>query len=289
MSQRSEVYTELRKAVRRLGNLKGKNSTISVIESLDDLWSHLIRTRAAIVKTLINRGDIEKPQDVDPRDFLSLYLQVHNPKRDSRLCEHCCGSVEFGISECPYCGEHVNGQNSQQFLSGITIDFDVQQQRPDWDIDTDPTEILKKGRPKDDDIDGLDFIRPITQRDDIIGPKGTAPSRKRRFYTLNRATRDLVAWVKKRELALRIPYTTEQLQKLSRSHLYLLVSLFRDKSELPWIKLMASTREELIRFVLGHQGTKPIDLRDPPHGELPELEDIFLDEEGDQNGQQEVR
>lgn len=278
MSQRSEVFNELRAAVKRLGNLKGKNSTLDLIEGLDDLWANMIRVRAAIVKTLMNKGVIESAKDVDPRDFLSLYLQVHNPKRDSRLCEHCCGSVEFGISTCPYCGEHVNGQNSPQFLSSVVIDFDVQAKGPDWDIDTDPTEILDKN--KKEDISGLEYIKPITKRDDIIGPKGE-PTRtnSRRKFTLNRPTRDLVAWMKKRELARHIPYTVDQLQRLSKSHLYLLVSIFKDQTDLDWTQLIGQARDERIRFVLGHQGTKPIDIGEPPYGEFPDLEDIIVEDD----------
>lgn len=278
MSQRSDVFKDLRGAVRRLGNLKGKNSTLDLIEGLDDLWAHLIRTRAVIVKALMNRGDITSPKDVDPRDFLSLYLQVHNPKRESRLCEHCCGSVEYGISTCPYCGEHVNGQNSQQFLSSVVIDFDVQSKGPDWDIDTDPTEILEKN--KKEDISGLDYIKPITKRDDIIGPKGE-PTRtnSRKKFSLNRPTRDLIAWMKKRELAKHIPYSVDQLQKLSKSHLYLLVSIFKDQTDLDWTQLIGQARDERIRFVLGHQGDKPIDIGEPPYGALPELEDILVEDD----------
>ena len=281
MSQRSDVFKDLRGAVRRLGNLKGKNSTLDLIEGLDDLWAHLIKARAVIVKTLMNRGDIESPKDVDPRDFLSLYLQVHNPKRDSRLCEHCCGSVEFGLHQCPYCGETVNGQNSSQFLSQVVIDFDVQTKAPDWNIDTDPSEILDKN--KKEDIEGLDYIKPITKRDDIIGPKGE-PTRTnvRKKFTLNRPTRDLIAWVKKRELAKHIPYTVTQLQKLSKSDIYLLLSIFKDETDASWTQLIGETAENRIRFILGHQGPKPIDIGEPPYGALPDLSDIIVEE--DDNG-----
>lgn len=272
MSQRSEVYQQLRQAVKKLSKIEGTSSTLDLISVISDLWPLLIKTRSVMVKTLINRGDLKDTKEIEPFDYLNLYLQIHNPKREHRLCEKCCGPVEFGITECPFCGERVNGPNSKEFLNEVVLNFDLKDKRPDWDIDLSAKEILEKNKPLPP------MIKPITKVSLTPGPTGLPKRQNRR--TMSRAARDVIAWVKKKELAQHIPYTGAQLKKMSRGELMCLASIFKDKTDLVWTELNFKPVDELSQFILGHQGDKPIDVGPIPKGKMPDL-DLILSSEDD--------
>lgn len=284
MSQRSEIYREFRERIKTLGELAGQQSTNDLLMGIDQMWRTLLRVRSAMIKTLVIQQKIESGKDVSAEDFASLYLQIHNPKREARLCEHCCGLVEFGISTCPYCGEHVNGQNSNEFIASISIDIQAKPKGPNWNIDYSAKEMLEKARLKEE-FDRTPVAVPrATRFEELSGPKGTTgevrdtnPNRKR----LSRSASLLVRWLRRRELCSRFPFTSSQLVKLKQKDLKLLANVFKDKSSMAAESgLVNVPNEELIRIILAHQPQEPmLDIGPPPIGEIPELEGDDIDGE----------
>lgn len=283
MSQRSEVYRELRDRIKPLGELAGIQSTNGLLKGLDLLWRTLLRVRLIMIKTLIHQGKIESIKDVSAEDFYSLYLQIHNPKRERRLCEHCCGLVEFGITQCPYCGEKVNGQNTKEFLSSISIDIQAKPKSPDWNIDYSSKEMLEKARLKEE-FDNTPKLVALTPEkyDQLPGPTGahltTGEARTRtRKLKLSRSAILILRWARRRELCNAIPLSISQLKELSQGDLILFVQTFQKKTKLSTREIFSSSMNELIRLALGYQGTTPIDVGPPPVGQIPEIDDGSTD------------
>lgn len=278
MSQRSEIYREFRERIKTLGELAGQQSTNDLLSGVDQFWRTLLRVRSAMVKTLHLQGKIESSKDVSAEDFATLYLQIHNPKREARLCEHCCGLVEFGISTCPYCGEHVNGKNSNEFMQSISIDIQSKPKGPNWNIDYSSKEMLDKARLKEE-FDKTPVAVPRASRfEELGGPKGTTGETRvtTQRKKLSRSADLLVRWLRKRELCKQLPLSGEQLNKLLQKDLKLLAFVFKDKSSYAGDDgLLNITREELIKLILAHQPSSPIlDIGEPPIniGEIPELD-----------------
>lgn len=274
---RKEAYLHLREQVKTLKTLQGECATENLIAGLDGLWRAMLRVRKAMLVTLIERNDIAKPKDVDTSDFLALYLQIHNPRLDSRLCDGCLSSVEFGITTCPYCGTEVNGKTTAEAKSQVVIDFDLPDAAPDWNIDTDPTEILDKDKKKAE-FDATPVLKPITKRDDIPGPKGISD----RGYTkkpesLAKSTRKVLTWVRKKELGQLIPLSPLQLSGMKRQDLMAMLSLIAPEQPVEWWKQVWTwTRADVVQYVLANQGDKPRDPGPVPYGEV-----VIPDEEVD--------
>lgn len=282
MSQRSEIYREFRERIKSLGELAGQQSTNDLLTGIDQMWRTLLRVRSAMIKTLQLQGKIESGKDVSAEDFASLYLQIHNPKREARLCEHCCGLVEFGISTCPYCGEHVNGQNSTEFLTSISIDIQSKPKGPNWNIDYSSKEMLDKARLKEE-FDRTPVAVPRVSRfEDLPGPKGTSGETRHRTRKLkiSRTAEEILWWVRRRELSQGFPYSMIKLQQFKRGDLAIIVGFFKEKSGLPWEKLWTQPIPELIKFILAHQPQAPFDVGPPPRGEIPEIEYVEEQDNG---------
>lgn len=277
MSQRSEIYRNFREQLKTVGDLAGQQSTNELLKGVDQLWRSLVRVRSAMVKTLMNQNKIQHHSEVPSEDFSTLFLQIHNPKRDARLCEHCCGLVEFGIISCPYCGEQVNGQNSNQFINSISIDIKVNPKAPNWNIDYASKGILDEAKKKE--IATIPTITPKGRSlDDLNGPKGTDPNDKRRHngkLKLSRSTADLLRWARLREYAAKFPYSADTLTKLRRGDLHLILNFLKARTPDEVIRL---SHADTVSLILGHQPQSPVDIGAPPIGELPEL-----DEDSDEN------
>lgn len=279
MSQRSEIYRELREQIKTLGELAGQQSTNDLVAGLDPFWRMLLRVRSAMVKTLKIQNKITDNKDVSADDFASLFLQIHNPKREARLCEHCCGLVEFGISTCPYCGEHVNGQNTQQFINSISIDIQARPKGPNWNIDYSSKEMLDKAKLKEEFDQTPRAIPRVTRFEELGGPKGLSGERVRTYKKkLSRTAQEILWWARQRELAQGFPYSIPKLQQFKRGDLAILAGFFKEKSGLPWEKLWTQPMAELIKFISNNQPQAPFDVGPPPVGEIPEIE--FQEEAG---------
>lgn len=271
MSQRSEIYRDFREKLKSVGELAGQQSTNDLLKGVDQLWRVLMRVRSAMVKTLILQNKIQNQNEAPIDDFSTLFLQIHNPKKEGRLCEHCCGLVEFGISECPYCGEKVNGHNSPSFISSISIDIKPNPKAPNWNIDYSKDSVLAEARRKQ--IEALPTIQPRGSTAEAFGgPSGVPASRHHSGEKrLSRSACDLIAWARRRELLQRVPYTAEQLTRLSYQELKNIALGIKARTY-PELRVMKAP--EVIRVIMGHQPNHPVDAGPPPVGDLPEFKDI---------------
>lgn len=271
MSQRSDIYRELRERIKSFGDLAGQQTTNDLLAQIDLLWRTLLRVRAAMIKTLILQDKIQSSKEVQSEDFLSLFLQIHNPKHEGRMCEHCCGLVQYGITDCPYCGEKVDGQNSKEFLSSIQIDIVAKPKGPNWNIDYSANEMLDKARITKD-FEGIETLKPVTSLDEINGPKGMGETRtttKKR--KLSRTATELLRWARRRELCSALPLSLEKLKTLSQGELQLLAMTFKEKSNLTDREIWSKTNADLIQFIRAYQPQKPLDIGPPPVGSIPEI------------------
>lgn len=274
MSQRSEIYREFRERIKSLGELAGQQSNKELLLEVDQFWRSLLKVRSAITKTLIHQGKITDSKEVSAEDFSSLYLQIHNPKREARMCEHCCGTVEFGISTCPYCGEHVNGANTQEFLQSISIDIQAKPKGPNWNIDFSAKEMLEKARLKEEFDKTPVAVPRATRFEELGGPKGTSGETRTHSPAtqLSRSAERLARWVRRRELCSQMPLSLHQLKALKQNDLKLLASLFKSKSPHAADGFINLSNDDMIKMILGYQPDKPLDIGPPPVGELPDLE-----------------
>ena len=261
-------YLELREGIKGLGRLKGERSTEEIIERFDSVWRLLLRTRVKMLNTLKKSGrDISGIQN---DDFLSIYLQIHNPKSDTRMCTGCFSSVDHTFSDCPFCGNAFADTNSDDDMVGAIIDFDQPEHRPDWDIDYSNDEMLDKARRKEE-ANRTPVIKPITKLDEIPGPTGTPFGRpNKKPEQLARSTQSLISWRQREELVKGLPYSPTQLHSMSVNRLRQVADLF------PSVDFMKDlnhlTKHELCEKILGIQHNEKPDIGPMPYGELPEVQ-----------------
>lgn len=269
MSQRSEIYRDFREKLKSVGELAGQQSTNDLLKGIDQIWRSLIRVRSAMVKTLILQNKITSHAEVPSEDFSTLFLQIHNPKREARLCEHCCGLVEFQLNLCPYCGEQVNGQNSQGFINSITIDIKPNPKAPNWNIDYSGDVLLSEAARRA--AETLPVIQPRGSTAEAFG--GPSGHKQQRVHTnrskMSRTADELLRWAKRRELLAALPYTPEQLAKLSQASLRSIVYALKLRAT---AEVASLPMADLIKIILANQPNTPPPPEPPPVGELPELE-----------------
>lgn len=270
MSQRSIIYRDFREKLKSVGELAGQQSTNDLLKGVDQIWRSLIRVRSAMIRTLIDQNKIQHPSEIPSEDFSTVFLQIHNPKREARLCEHCCGLVEFSLNLCPYCGEQVNGQNSDSFINSISIDIKPNPKAPNWNIDYSGDALLEESKRKA--AETLPVIQPRGSTAEAFG--GPSGHRVQRVRSQNRNQRSraadaLVRWAKRRELLAALPYTPEQLYKLTQPSLRSIIYALKLRA----IAEVASlSNAEMARIILANQPNKPPPPEPMPIDELPELE-----------------
>ena len=261
-NKRGDTYKSLRKVVTELGKLQGETDTGDLIYGLDRLWRSLLKTRKIIVDTLKEQNQIKDASSVPVFDFYNLYCQIYQPRtKDTTLCNNCFSRVDTILTECPFCKSQVRCKKSE-----AQIDFNIVDAAPKWDINVDPSELLVEVDPMDE------MIQPITQRDDIIGPKGsTNQTRSKKMKKVSTSTRKMIVWMRKREFGKVIPFSLEQLGELSFYDLRTVATLMPHYDPEVVSRYDSS---ELITYILGAQGDKPLDPGPPPYGEIPELGEL---------------
>jgi hypothetical protein len=265
MKSKAEIYRELRERVKELRQIQGEVTTNDLIKAFDKTWRTLVKIRNTIFEN-INFSSNEIPIF----DFYSIYYMIDPDQTGARkICRHCLSSVSNDLVNCLYCDNEMSDEPDKK---EITIDFDLPDAAPDWDINYDPKEILEKNKPVE--VDGIPEIKPCTQRDDIPGPNGVQKYKRSRQKKLSDAAWRLITWNRKKLFGSKIPYTPEELSRLGERDLKTIVAVIPCSKRDDVLK----TVPEKIRFILGHQGEKPIDPGPAPYGNIPEfhpLEEIL--------------
>jgi len=264
MDSRAETYMNLRVRVLELAKLnRGEPiSTNELMASLDRIWRAMIKARAVTIKAIRGAENLSQDEWSPPSsDFYCLFVRLHSLPEGAEtvICDACLSAAEREKPSCPFCGELMGPADSVAPDSAV-IDFDIPDNMPNWDIPTDPKEMIARD-------ENLPLLKPITARDDIGGPKGRGPSRKRRPDHLSRAAQEMVIWARKREFGQMIPFASADLSKYSVQDLKAIAAMM---PEYDHDRVVAMPTNDLIKYILGRQGSGPIDPGPPPHGKLPE-------------------